>query len=329
MALCLRLLYTDGILISRCVNCLSLSMPYLEIQPPLLDTWHNSLINALVPFLYIFFFFFLPAPFVRLITMSLPLLPSILPPEIRSRIFVLLNNKNLAKDFPEVFWAIAPDYLRDLSIGKNFNFHTDRLQTQLVEIYPTCGAYVQKLTLFTDATSVGIITKFLESFPLHRKLKHLRIEYSLIRRSFWSAESLPYHNLLECLLATSPTLTRLSFSNLEPSSSLITSSPTLTHLDIGHYIPLNIELSIPLPSQLEILSVTPAMVQYICQPLPLNLRVLIVVADFITPPAVIEELQSYIAQAPSLTSIALVDICVYSFFFFNVLKLLNNYFRCD
>ena len=71
--------------------------------------------------------------FYRLITMSLPLLPLILPLEIRSRIFVMLDDQTLAKDCPDVFWAIAPDYLRVLTIGKNYNICNDKLQTELVE----------------------------------------------------------------------------------------------------------------------------------------------------------------------------------------------------
>lgn len=247
--------------------------------------------------------------------MSLPLLPSILPPDIQSRIFSMSDNINLAKHSPDFFWAIAPDYLRVLTIGRNFNFRNPRLQTELAEIYPSCGGFVHTLTLLSDAASIPIITSFLENFPVHRQIKHLRLQYSLIRNSFTTAEYLPYHNLLERLVSSSPTLTRLTFSNLQASSSLITLASSITHLDIGEFIPLNEHFFIPLPPQLEILSFSPTTFEYILHPAPPTLRVLIVYTDDIAAPGVMAEIKEFIAQCPSITSLALVDHCKFLFYF--------------
>ena len=236
-----------------------------------------------------------------------PLLPLILPLEIRYHIFQLLNDKTLALEYPEVFRAIAPDFLRELRVGRSYPFDIERFQNQFVEIYPSCGVYAHLLTLVADPSSVNLITNFLQSFPFPNNLKHLRIEESKLPGTFWSAESLPYLNLLEELLASSPTLTRLSFYNFRPCSSLISSPPSLTRLDFGLRVPLNPDFHIHLPSQLEIISLTPVLVGYLSRPPPPALRVLVVYADEKNSSTLISEVQSYIAQSPSLTKIALVD----------------------
>jgi hypothetical protein len=249
----------------------------------------------------------------RILSMSQPLLPSILPPEVRSRIFVLLDNKPLALRYPEVFRAIAPQYLRTLSIGRPFNLCYDTLQTQLADTYPTCGGYAQELALFTDVASVANITKFLESFPSYRQLQHLRIEHSIISDSFKSAESLPYLALLQRLVASSPTLTRLSFGDVYHSSSLIMSALSLTRLDIPLDVlpePGLVPSSITFPPQLEILSLTPAVAQFISFPPPPTLRLVIIYADNISLPTQYQELLSFISQSSSITSLGLVDNCM-------------------
>ena len=243
---------------------------------------------------------------------DLPLLPSILPLEIRNLIYSFTDNKFLAVKNAEFFWAIAPDTTRQFTIGKIFNFVVDPFQTQLATRYPTCGRYVEKLTILTNPSSVRTITAFLENFPAQRKLKHLTIKISPLRHSYYCCDFLPYEHLLDILIGSTPTLTRLSFVQFQPSASMILCLPTLTHLDLGCY---ESKHPIPLPPTLEILSLTPIMMSYIHDPPPPRLRVLIVHPDVLADQTILEHLKTFIENCPSLTDVAIVDLCkfIYSF----------------
>lgn len=247
--------------------------------------------------------------------MSLPLLPSILPLEVKSLIWVLLDDKILAKDHPEVFWAIAPDYLRFLTIGISFKSLDAVLQTGLVDIYPECGHLVERLTLMTDILSIDIINDFLQNFPTHRKLRHLCINLSPVALSLRFPTQLPYFQPLINLIAESPNMTRLSFENIQPHYELINAAPQLTRLDIGLIYPSEEETLVPLSSHIQILSITPSVVLYMTDPPPRTLHTLIIRPDSFTTSFLLEDLQYFIGQCSSLTNIALIDNCTSSFFY--------------
>ena len=249
--------------------------------------------------------------------MPLPLLPSFLPLEIRSIIYVMVDELVLAKSHPEVFWALAPRHLRTLTIGRSLNFFINpKLLTQLADLYPSCGRYVRSLTLMTDIETIHIITRFLENFPTHRQLQTLKIEKALVKDSYYYVQSLPWLELINELVLSTPTLTRLTFSKVYPASSLIVCASALTRLDLGHFEPYITPHSIRLPITLEILSLSPCILNCITHPPPPGLRVLIIEADVLSDPPLVEELRLYATEAPILTKVALLDFCMFFFFFF-------------
>jgi hypothetical protein len=142
-----------------------------------------------------------------------PLLPSILPLEIRSRIYLFLDDWVLAEQVPEVFWALSQEIFRFCSLGIKANGEQG-IQTRLAQMYPTTGNLVERLILMTDPITVKIIRKFLINFPTQRKLKHLCISLSPHDKSYIEAASLPYFKNLKKLISNSSNMTRLSFYNL-------------------------------------------------------------------------------------------------------------------
>ena len=229
----------------------------------------------------------------------------------------------LAKSHPEVFWALAPRHLRTITIGRSLNFFINpKLLTQLADLYPSCGRYVHSLTLMTDVQTISIITQFLENYPTHRQLKTLRIKKSLVKDLYYYVQSLPWLDLINELVLSTPTLTRLTFSKVYPSSSLIVCASTLTRLDLRHFKPFITPYSIPLPITLEILSLSPCILHCITRPPPPGLRVLIIEADVFSEPPLVEELRLYATEAPILMKVALIDFCM--FFFFLFFKFENN-----
>ncbi|KAF8808577.1 hypothetical protein BYT27DRAFT_7255377 [Phlegmacium glaucopus] len=122
--------------------------------------------------------------------MPLPILPL----EVLSMIFVYLEDLELAQEIPQVFWAIAPHSLRRLCIGWNLSSTRNLLQSQLVQIYPNCGHFVEQLTLMTDHRSAPTITAFLEQFPPYHKIRHLTLSDSNSANSFWSPTHMPYQH---------------------------------------------------------------------------------------------------------------------------------------
>jgi hypothetical protein len=248
--------------------------------------------------------------------MSLTFLPTNLPLEVRSRIWGLLDNKFLAKYLPEVFWSIAPNYLRFLSIGRSMRSQNDLLQTELVGIYPNCGHLVERLTILTDIAYQDITTNFLNDFPTHRKLLHLSINLSPTNDTIFSAGQLPYLELLVDLIAESPDMLRLSFGDVHPHYTLINSAAhRLTRLDIGHIYPSEEEIFVPLPPHLQILSIPPAVVSYLTHPPPQTLHTLIIKPDNLTSFFLLQELQHFITQGTSLTKLAIIDKCTLSSFY--------------
>ena len=79
-------------------------------------------------------------------------------------------------------------------------------------------------------------TRFLENYPTHRQLKHLRIEKSLVKYSYYHIQSLPYFDLINELVLSTLTLTRLTFSKVYPASSLIVSASALTRLQFLSFL---------------------------------------------------------------------------------------------
>lgn len=241
----------------------------------------------------------------------------IFPLEIRSRIYLWLDDLDLALKDPEVFWALAPHHLRHLTLGqhvmKDDNF---TLATRLAHRYPLSGNFVERLVIIADKPSQRFISKWLKKFPPNRKLKHL-----ILVDDFDYDDILPpFTNSLPILVSTSPELTRLSFSDYQPSPEVITAcGNNLTRLDIGHLDkdnPQQLFQHIPLPSRLEVLSFSPWVVKLLNEP-PTSLEVVIIRAGECT--AVYEPALccSFLAKCLSLRRLAVDDTCAFfdSFFF--------------
>ena len=253
--------------------------------------------------------------------MSLPLLPEILPFEVRSHIYKFLPNKTLALEIPEVFWGIAPHYFQVLSLGRKLRHGSDVLQTEFARLYPTSGNFVKRLQIFTDPTIVHILKNFLNQFPPHRNLNHLCIVQSHIAGSSSSASNLPYLEELVQLINTSPELARISFDKVNPHDSLIrAASNRLTRLDIGQVYPNAEDFHVSLPPNLQILTITPFVVPKLIYRDARKLQTLIIRACDFTYGRFTQDLQILVSSCPALTNVGIIDICqlthFVSFFFY-------------
>ena len=250
----------------------------------------------------------------------------VLPLEIRAKIYLMLEDWHLAKSLSEVFWAISPHYLRDLCIGDTFGNSDDRLQTILIEKFPDSGNFVEILSIVTDNPRCEIITKFLQLFPLHRKLKHLRLVYSLHVGAVFFLEKLKYEHLLTTLLLSSPDITRLSFYHFQPSFELILScADRLTRLDIGHIHAHCDEIDISLISHLEVLSFTPDAATHFTGTPPQTLLKLIIKADDLSDSFLNKECEEFVGKCTSVRSLAIVDDC--EFFYFLQFPFISHFSR--
>ncbi|KAF8810841.1 hypothetical protein BYT27DRAFT_7209062 [Phlegmacium glaucopus] len=210
----------------------------------------------------------------------------VLPVETRSQIFAYLNDTNIAQHIPEAFWAMAPDYIRHLHLGWTYTFDMVHTQTKLVDKYPNCGHLVERLSILSDQTSAGVVTK----------------------QSITSASALPFLSLLETLIATSPDLRRISFVHIHPSPLLINAAAArLTRLDIGHFYPSERAISVPLTPLLEILSVTASVFTHITDPPPATLRTVIIKTDILPSFFLTRDCHSFLARCTHLTGLAIVD----------------------
>jgi hypothetical protein len=243
----------------------------------------------------------------------------IFPLEIRSRIYFWLDDLDLALEDPEVFWALAPQYLRHLTLGQHLvKDGKFTLATRLAHRYPLSGNFVERLIIIADKPSQCFISKWLEKFPPnHLNLKHLILvndsDFIELNKFF----ILPFTSLLLNLVSTSPELTRLSFSDYQPSPEVITACGTnLTRLDIGNIHEVYQHFS--LPSSLEVFSFTPWAVNLFLGAPPTCLEVVIIRAGEYTAvyePAICCH---FLANCPSLRRLAVDDTCAFfhSFFFF-------------
>ena len=225
--------------------------------------------------------------------------------EVRSLIYTFLDDLDLAKEIPEVFWAMAPEHLRVLSIGQVEEMEALPIHTDLVRTYPRCGHFVEQLTLMSDTPSIKIITNFLLQFPIHRKLHHLCLSLSPEHSIVFSSR-LPYVDLLEELIHSSPLLTRLSFHDINPCHQLCHAAQQITRLDLGHVYGYTEETVIPLPPLLEILTLTAASVLFLVGPRPC-LKVLVITDDKEQSFFLDSEILSFIGGCPVLTRLAIVD----------------------
>jgi len=238
----------------------------------------------------------------------------IFPLEIRSCIYLWLDDLDLALEDPEVFWALAPQCFRHLTLGQYIAQDKKlTLSTRLAQRYPLSGNFVERLTIIADERSQPLISEWLEKFPPNRKLKHF-----ILVDDFDVRES-PFTDLLLNLVSTSPELTRLSFSDYQPSPEVIAAcGNNLTRLDIGNLDPLNVYQHFSLPSRLEVFSFTPWAVNLFLGAPPTSLEVVIIRAGEFTEfydPAIC---CSFLANCPSLRRLAVDDRCEFfhSFFFF-------------
>ena len=278
--------------------------------PPLLSTVRKDLSELLTLQVFVFSIQTLS------LSMSLPILPPKLPLEIRSRIYEFNTNKSLALVIPEIFWAIAPDYFRVLTLGRKYPGSNDLLQTRLVRKYPTSGNFVERLVIYTDPSVLHTLKPFLDQFPPHRNLDHLCIAQSSIAGSFCTADQLPFLKDLEKLIESSPKLARISFHHLNPTSTLIhAAGHQLTRLDIGKVYPTAEEFYIPLPPTLLILMITPLVVPKLIYHDARNLQTLVIRACDYTYGRFTKDIQDLVLSCPALTNVGIIDICKSLFFF--------------
>ena len=246
----------------------------------------------------------------------------VFPLEIRARIYTFLDDPQLSLHISEVFWAIAPTYFRNLTVGRMIGFVNPTPQTQLVERYPDSGCFVERLVIAPDFNSVKILSEFLKRFPTRRKLKHVTLVYFNDFGYFFTLRRLKYANDLEKVLQTSPGLTRLSFHHFQPSPVLISAcADRLTRLDIGHIHTNSGGLSIPLTPRLQILSFTCRAVPFFTGTPPNTLKVLILKDDELRGSGLTDECEMFIARCSSVRRIGVVDDC--KFLLFISSKLLN------
>ena len=150
------------------------------------------------------------------------MLPPQIPLEICSMIYLAVDDTELMKHFPEVFWAMAPKYLRTICVGHFLGGNSEeRLQNELIRLYPSCGNFVETLTIVTDWND--FLTPFLQKFPSEGKLKHIRLLFLRRYASRQNFDGLDYEDVLIGILKTSPLLTRLSFHKFQPIPRLIDS----------------------------------------------------------------------------------------------------------
>jgi hypothetical protein len=249
--------------------------------------------------------------------MPLPTLPL----EIRSSIYEMHDDINLAKYIPEVFEAMAPSFFQILKLGKRTDTQIDNIQTELAAIYPNSGRFARQLTIYPDKSSVSTITKFLEKTSNFSKLEQLRLSFSWTEEAYTLSNTLPFLKLIERVIETSDQLKRLSF-NIQPCPSLVDAGKDkITRLDIGYFFPHQSNTSICLPSNLEILTISAFASSYIHGPTP-QLRVVIIKSEFMDTPAFKTNLGLLIDRSPLLTSLAIVDAC--KFFFIRSFFKKNN-----
>jgi hypothetical protein len=239
-----------------------------------------------------------------------------LPLEIRSIIYNLQDDFNLAKQSSNCFWAIAPHYFKNLTIGLGFEEDADiLLQTELAGLWSDTGRFVETLTLHPENSrlSLSSIGFFLRNNENFEKLTHLRLSSS--SDDFELASELPFHDPLVNCLKKMKNLTRFSFINIQPCSILMgAAGETLTRVDFGYGFPRNNDDYICLPGKIQILTLTSSAAPLLYGA-PENLRVLIL-KDDVHYPDFAGDVYRIIDACPRLTSLALVDPCEYTAFSF-------------
>jgi hypothetical protein len=241
-----------------------------------------------------------------------------LPLEIRSAIYQNLDNPTIAKDIPEVFWAIVPNFFRHLTLGvqHSIGYSPETLQTKLVKRYPESGGFVEELTLYAERASVTFVSNFLKKTPVFRKLKHIRILYSGLDNSYSFANEIPYLDVLEDVIKNADALTRLSFESINPCSTLLgAATDKLIRLDLGTFYSSDNDSDVRLPRSLEVLIFTPSSSLYIYGPTPL-LRVIGIKKDDVSNNYFAVKLRYFIDSCPLLTSLAIFDASEYTDYFY-------------
>ena len=235
----------------------------------------------------------------------------ILPLEVRANIYNQLDNFDIAKYTPEIFWAIAPKKLRWLMIGNTYTDSYDALLNDLLSIYPQSCRLIEELTIVTDTVDTQIVVDILTDFPEDCKLKHLCLKNTFQPDSRNSLSDFLYEALLPSLALSSPNLSWLTFDHILPSTSLITSCEDLTQLDIGYLFGQSISdtFNIPLPPRLQILTITPSGCS-IFSPYhhPPNLDVLILKSEGVSGNTFItDECVNFIKSCETVSRLAVED----------------------
>jgi hypothetical protein len=143
--------------------------------------------------------------------------------EICSRIYLWLDNLDLTLEDPEVFYALALQYLLHFTLGQHLvKDGKFTLATRLAHHYLLSRNFIEHLIIIANKPSQSFISKWLEKFLSSLKLKHLILIDNFDFRELNQFFILPFTNLLLNLVSTSPELTCLSFSDYQPSPEIIT-----------------------------------------------------------------------------------------------------------
>ena len=208
----------------------------------------------------------------------------------------------------------SPEFLRNISVGSARPTNVLDDYTDLVSVYPNAAEFIEKLSIITDFPARHIIDNFLKNYPLQRQLNHVRLVYSMDPESKYDFSELPYALSLYTLLETSPGLTRLSFQDFQPSPIFIEGcSDRLTRLDIGHVFPTLYELWLPIPPNLEVLSLTPDAASIFYGTPPASLRVIIIKVDNMGFSSITDDCVELLRNSTSVKSLGIIDNCKFFF----------------
>ena len=79
------------------------------------------------------------------------MLPPHIPLEIHSQIYTAVGEVELMKHFPDIFWAIAPEYLQTICVSHYLGGNPEgKLQNNIIRLHPSCGNFIEMLTIITN-----------------------------------------------------------------------------------------------------------------------------------------------------------------------------------
>jgi hypothetical protein len=96
----------------------------------------------------------------------------VFPLEIRARIYNLLDDHTITELVPEVFWAIAPTFFKDLRIGASYGSEEEQLQNDLVQLHPLSGNFVSLLNNHNCH-----LLPFTTTTTIEYNIKHIKVGF--------------------------------------------------------------------------------------------------------------------------------------------------------